>query len=104
MPPELPHRWFAPGGSYYLGQWLWDTMFVLRAFAPLDDDAVVRDAFENYWYTVEHNPEALPGSSRYGMVPNFLGARELRESGQGWPPVGYSQNGTRASATSTGTC
>jgi putative isomerase len=91
MPPELPHRWFAPGGSYYLGQWLWDTMFVLRAFAPLDDDAVVRDAFENYWYTVEHNPEAPPGSFRYGMVPNFLGARELREKGQGWPPVGYSQ-------------
>jgi hypothetical protein len=91
MPPELPYRWFAPGGSYYLGQWLWDTMFVLRAFAPLDDDAVVRDAFENYWWTVEHNPEAPPGSFRYGMVPNFLGARELRENGQGWPPVGYSQ-------------
>jgi Mannosylglycerate hydrolase MGH1-like glycoside hydrolase domain len=91
MPPELPYRWFAPGGSYYLGQWLWDTMFVLLAFAPLDDDAVVREVFENYWYTVEHNPDAPPGSARYGMVPNFLGARELREDGRGWPPVGYSQ-------------
>jgi hypothetical protein len=91
MPPELPYRWFAPGGSYYLGQWLWDTMFVVRAFAPLDDDAVVRDAFENYWYTVEHDPAAPPGSVRYGMVPNFMGARELRERGRGWPPVGYSQ-------------
>jgi hypothetical protein len=90
MPPELPYRWFAPGGSYYLGQWLWDTMFVLIAFAPLDDDVVVREAFENYWYTVDHNPDAPRGSFRYGMVPNFLGARSLRGC-KGWPPVGYSQ-------------
>lgn len=90
MPPELPHRWFAPGGSYYLGQWLWDTMFVLLAFAPLDDDAVVREAFENYWHAIEENPDAPRGSARYGMVPNFLGARELR-NGRGWPPVAYSQ-------------
>jgi hypothetical protein len=91
MPPELPYRWLAPGGSYYLGQWLWDTMFVLLAFAPLDDDAVVREVFENYWHAVETNPEAPRGSPRHGIVPNFLGARELREDGRGWPPVGYSQ-------------
>lgn len=90
MPPELPHRWFAPGGSYYLGQWLWDTMFVLLAFAPLDDDALVREVFENYWHAIEENPDAPRGSARYGMVPNFLGARELR-AGRGWPPVAYSQ-------------
>ncbi len=91
MPPELPYRWFAPGGSYYLGQWLWDTMFVLRAFAPLDDEPVLRDALENYWYTIDHNPGARKGSVRYGMVPNFMGARMLRDGGKGWPPVGYSQ-------------
>lgn len=91
MPPELPHRWLAPGGSYFLGQWLWDTMFVLIAFAPLDDDAVVREVFENYWHTIEHNPDAPKGSVRYGMVPNFMGARVLRKDGRGWPPVAYSQ-------------
>ncbi len=90
LPPELPHRWLAPGGSYFLGQWLWDTMFVVIAFAPLDDDAVVREVFENYWYTIEHNPDAPKGSVRYGMVPNFMGAARAAQ-GRGWPPVGYSQ-------------
>jgi len=91
MPPELPYRWFAPGGAYFTGQWIWDTMFVLIAFAPLDDDAVVREAFDNYRYTVENNPLAPEGSLRYGMVPNFMGARSLRKDGRAWPPVGYSQ-------------
>jgi hypothetical protein len=90
LPPELPYRWFAPGGSTYLGQWLWDTMFVARAFAPLDDDPVLREVFENYWHTMEHDPAAPRGSVRHGMVPNFMGARVLRD-GRGWPPVGYSQ-------------
>jgi glycogen debranching enzyme len=91
MPPELPYRWFAPGGAYFTGQWIWDTMFVLIAFAPLDDDAVVRESFDNYRYTIENNPLAPEGSVRYGMVPNFMGARELRDDGKAWPPVGYSQ-------------
>jgi hypothetical protein len=91
MPPELPYRWFAPGGAYFTGQWIWDTMFVLIAFAPLNDDAVVREAFDNYRYTIENNPLAPKGSFRYGMVPNFMGARSLRKDGEAWPPVGYSQ-------------
>ena len=91
MPPELPYRWFAPGGAYFTGQWIWDTMFVLIAFAPLDDDAVVRESFDNYRHAIENNPLAPPGSHRYGMVPNFMGARELRKDGEAWPPVGYSQ-------------
>jgi hypothetical protein len=91
MLPELPYRWFAPGGAYFTGQWIWDTMFVLIAFAPLDDDAVVREAFDNYRYTIENNPLAPKGSFRYGMVPNFMGARALRKGGKAWPPVGYSQ-------------
>jgi glycogen debranching enzyme len=91
MPPELPYRWFAPGGAYFTGQWIWDTMFVLIAFAPLDDDAVVREAFDNYRYTIENNPLAPKGSFRYGMVPNFMGARSLRKDGKAWPPLGYSQ-------------
>lgn len=81
QPPALPHRWFSPGGGY-VGQWIWDTMFVGIAYAPLDDDATIRGVFENYWHTIDHNPEAPRGSYRYGMVPNFL---------KPWPPHGYSQ-------------
>lgn len=80
-PPALPNRWITGGGGY-VGQWLWDAMFVATAFAPLDDDATIRGVFENYWYTIDHNPEAPKGSLRYGMVPNYLGP---------WPPLGYSQ-------------
>ncbi|MCY3021085.1 MAG: trehalase family glycosidase [Planctomycetota bacterium] len=81
QPPALPHKWFSPGGGY-VGQWVWDTMFVAIAYAPLDDDETIREVFENYWYTIENNPEAPKGSYRYGMVPNFL---------KPWPPLGYSQ-------------
>ena len=81
IPPALPNKWFSPGGNY-VGQWLWDTMFVLIAYAPLDDDETIRGVWENYWHTVDNNPEAPKGSYRYGMVPNFL---------LPWPPHGYSQ-------------
>lgn len=81
LPPALPHKWFSPGGTY-VGQWVWDTMFVLAVYAPAGDEAFIRDVWENYWYTVDNNPEAPKGSYRYGMVPNYL---------KEWPPVGYSQ-------------
>ena len=31
MPPTPPlkHHWIVPGGPYYKGQWIWDTMFVV---------------------------------------------------------------------------
>ena len=38
--------------------------------------------YDNYWQTIENNPEAPPGSYRFGMVPNFL---------KEWPPLSYSQ-------------
>ena len=81
IPPALPHQWFSPGGGY-VGQWVWDTMFVLAAYAPMGEDEIIRHVFDNYWQTMERNPEAPPGSYRYGMVPNFL---------KDWPPLGYSQ-------------
>lgn len=81
IPPALPNKWFSPGGTY-VGQWVWDTMFVLIAFAPLGDDETIRGVWDNYWYTIDNNPEAPKGSYRYGMVPNFL---------KPWPPHGYSQ-------------
>jgi len=45
----LLHTWVQPGGPYYLGQWIWDTMFVvdLLSFLP-DQKKVIRDIFQNY--------------------------------------------------------
>ncbi|MDO8588019.1 MAG: trehalase family glycosidase [Armatimonadota bacterium] len=80
-PPALPNKWFSPGGGY-VGQWIWDTMFVLNAYAPAGDDEVIRGVFDNYWHTIDNNPNAPKGSPSYGMVPNFL---------RPWPPLGYSQ-------------
>lgn len=81
LPPALPNKWFSPGGGY-VGQWVWDTQFVLAAYAPMGEDTIIREVYDNYWQTIAKNPEAPPGSYRYGMVPNFL---------KDWPPLGYSQ-------------
>ncbi|MEI6336945.1 MAG: trehalase family glycosidase, partial [Methylococcaceae bacterium] len=71
--PGLPYRFFSISGagdtSYGKCQLLWDTMFVLNAWAPLDDNELVCDVFRNYWNVIDNNPEAPKGSSRYGMVP-----------------------------------
>ena len=52
QPPTEPlrHTWVRPGGPYYKGQWIWDTMFVvdLLSFLP-DRKQVIRDIFQNYW-------------------------------------------------------
>jgi len=81
MPPALPHRWLTQGGMY-VGQWLWDSMFMVIPLAATDQDELIRDIFENWWYTIDNNPEAPKGSYRYGFVPNFLKL---------WPPVGFTQ-------------
>jgi putative isomerase len=46
----LLHTWVHPGGPYYLGQWIWDTMFVVDLLSILPDKKqVIRDIFQNYW-------------------------------------------------------
>jgi hypothetical protein len=71
--PGLPYKWFSITGADDTGygkcQLQWDTMFILNAWAPLDDDELVRDVFRNYWNVIDNNPEAPQGSYRYGMVP-----------------------------------
>ena len=71
--PGLPYRFFSISGagdtSYAKCQLLWDTMFVLNAWAPLDDDPLACDVFRNYWNVIDNNPEAPKGTFRYGMVP-----------------------------------
>lgn len=51
-PPVEPlqHTWIQPGGPYYNGQWIWDTMFVVDLLSLLPDQKqVIRDIFQNYW-------------------------------------------------------
>jgi putative isomerase len=52
MPPTPPlkYNWVYPGGPYYKGQWIWDTMFVVDLLSILPDKKqVIRDIFRNYW-------------------------------------------------------
>lgn len=46
----LQHTWVQPGGPYYNGQWIWDTMFVVDLLSILPGQKqVIRDIFQNYW-------------------------------------------------------
>jgi len=48
--PPLNHNWVYPGGPYYKGQWIWDTMFVVDLLSILPGkEQVIRDIFQNYW-------------------------------------------------------
>lgn len=48
--PPLERTWVRPGGPYYLGQWIWDTMFVVDLLSILPDASqVIRDIMQNYW-------------------------------------------------------
>jgi len=48
--PPIKRTWVAPGGPHYLGQWIWDTMFVLDHLCLLSGrDKQIRDIFANYW-------------------------------------------------------
>jgi hypothetical protein len=71
--PGLPYKWFSITGaddeSYGKCQLQWDPMFVLNAWAPLDDNEVVHDVFKNFWNVIDNNPEAPQGSYKYGLIP-----------------------------------
>jgi len=48
--PPLEHNWIWPGGPYYQGQWIWDSMFVVDLLSILPGkQQVIRDIFQNYW-------------------------------------------------------
>jgi len=48
--PPMKHHWVQPGGPYYLGQWIWDTMFVVDLLSILPDKkGLIREIFQNYW-------------------------------------------------------
>lgn len=47
--PPLKRTWIAPGGPHYIGQWIWDTMFVVDLLALLPGrEKQIRDIFANY--------------------------------------------------------
>ena len=46
----LKRTWIQPGGPYYMGQWIWDTMFVVDLLSLRPDSRdVIREIFQNYW-------------------------------------------------------
>ena len=48
--PPLKNTWIVPGGPYYKGQWIWDTMFVVDLLSILPGKRqVIREVFQNYW-------------------------------------------------------
>ena len=66
-PPIEPllHTWVQPGGPYYNGQWIWDTMFVVDLLSLLPDQKkVIRDIFQNYWDFQDRWNKDAPESAR----------------------------------------
>ena len=63
MPPTPPlkHNWVVPGGPYYRGQWIWDTMFVVDLLSILHGkEQLIRDIFQNYWDFQDRWNEIVP--------------------------------------------
>ena len=67
QPPAEPlqHTWVRPGGPYYNGQWIWDTMFVVDLLSILPDKKkVIRDIFQNYWDFQDRWNQRMPAHAR----------------------------------------
>ena len=63
MPPTPPlkHTWVVPGGPYYRGQWIWDTMFVVDLLSILPGkEQMIRDIFQNYWDFQDRWNKSMP--------------------------------------------
>lgn len=69
--PPLKHAWLVPGGPY-VGQWIWDTMFVadLLSYLPGQRDNL-RGVFQNYWDFQERWNSVKP-DYMHGMLANFI--------------------------------
>jgi len=67
MPPTPPlkNTWIVPGGPYYKGQWIWDTMFVVDLLSILPGKKkVIRDIFQNYWDFQDRWNRKMPDYAR----------------------------------------
>ncbi len=59
--PPLKNNWVVPGGPYYRGQWIWDTMFVVDLLSILPGkEQLIRDIFQNYWDFQDRWNEIVP--------------------------------------------
>lgn len=82
--PPLKNKWVRPGGPYYLGQWIWDTMFVVDLLSILPDKKqLIRDIFQNYWDFQDRWNEIVPEYAQdmiTGTIKTF--PQELRQFSQ----------------------
>ena len=59
--PPMKHNWVYPGGPYYKGQWIWDSMFVVDLLSILPGkEKIIRDIFQNYWDFQDRWNEKMP--------------------------------------------
>lgn len=68
MPPRvtLEHQWIMPGG--FVGQWIWDSMFVVDLLSAIPGkETVLRDVFHNYRDFQERWNKVTP-EYRHNMV------------------------------------
>ena len=86
MPPTPPleHTWIVPGGPYYKGQWIWDTMFVVDLLSLLPGrERQIRDIFQNYWDFQDRWNASAPDSARDMITVAIKTApQELRQFSQ----------------------
>lgn len=69
--PPLKHAWIVPGGGF-IGQWLWDTMFVVDLLSLLPGQKeIIRGVFQNYW-DFQQRWNAVKPAFMHGMVANFI--------------------------------
>lgn len=69
--PPLAHDWLIPGGVY-VGQWIWDTMFVVDLLSILENQRdVIRGVFQNYWDFQDRWNASKPSYAR-GFIANFI--------------------------------
>jgi len=85
-PPVEPlkHTWVQPGGPYYLGQWIWDTMFVVDLLSLLPGKKqVIRDICQNYWdFQDRWNKDALEYARDMVTVAIKTAPQEVRQFSQ----------------------
>lgn len=61
----LKHNWVYPGGPYYKGQWIWDSMFVVDLLAIVPGkEPVIRGIFQNYWDFQDRWNRTAPAHAR----------------------------------------
>jgi len=85
-PPADPllHTWVQPGGTYYVGQWIWDTMFVVDLLSLLPDKkGVIRGIFQNYWDFQDRWNKQMPAHAHHMVTVAIKTApQEVRQFSQ----------------------